>query len=406
VLRAQLAGLLRARGAIRSAAVAAAFDAVPRHLFAPEASPEQAYADEAVITQRDERGLSRSSVSAPWLQATMLEQAQIRPGMRVLEIGSGGYNAALIAELTGEAGEVTTMDIDPYVTGRATRFLAEAGYGRVNVVLGDAEEGMSGHAPYDRIIVTAGAWDIPPAWREQLADGGQLVVPLRIRGLTRCWALEQAGGHLAGRKPVMCGFVPMQGAGGHQGRSILLHEAGVSLWTDEELPVDASSLGGILEQPPVQVWTGVTIGEQGSFADQDLWLTAMPDFTVLTAEQAAVDQGLVTPSWRIFTPALASGGSLAYRTRLRPAGDSAYEFGVRAHGPDAAMLADRLAGQIRAWDAGPRSGGPVLTVLPSGTAGADVPGGFILDKRHSKIVISWPPPGQQDARTLANQEVT
>jgi protein-L-isoaspartate(D-aspartate) O-methyltransferase len=76
--------------------------------------------------------------------------------LRVLEIGSGGCNAALMAQITGEAGEVTTVDIDPEVTSRASGCLAEARYTRVNVVLGDAEDGVKEHAPYDRIIVTAG----------------------------------------------------------------------------------------------------------------------------------------------------------------------------------------------------------------------------------------------------------
>lgn len=92
--------------------------------------------------------------------------------MRVLEIGSGGYNAALIAELVGETGQVTTVDIDPDVADRAQSCLAAAGYHRVNVVVADAEGGVPKHAPYDRMIVTVGAWDIPPAWSDQLAEGG------------------------------------------------------------------------------------------------------------------------------------------------------------------------------------------------------------------------------------------
>lgn len=91
ILRAKLAAWLHEQGAIRSAAVDGAFAAVPRHLFAPEEPLERAYANDSVITKRDEHGMALSSVSAPWLQAVMLEQAQINPGMRVLEIGSGGY---------------------------------------------------------------------------------------------------------------------------------------------------------------------------------------------------------------------------------------------------------------------------------------------------------------------------
>jgi protein-L-isoaspartate(D-aspartate) O-methyltransferase len=150
---------LRELGAIRNGRVAQAFRAVPRHLFAPGETLEAAYAaNSSVVTRRDERGVALSTVSAAHIQATMLEQAALRPGMRVLVIGSGGCNAALIAEM---AGEVTSIDIDPKVVDRARHCLAAAGYDAINLVVGDAEGGVIDHAPYDRVIVTAGAWDIP-----------------------------------------------------------------------------------------------------------------------------------------------------------------------------------------------------------------------------------------------------
>ncbi|ATL25585.1 hypothetical protein [Streptomyces formicae] len=83
----------------------------------------QAYANDTVLTRHSDDGRVASSLSAPWLQADMLEAARIRPGHRVLEIGSGGYNAALV----GPTGHVTTLDIDPAVTDRATRYLARTG---------------------------------------------------------------------------------------------------------------------------------------------------------------------------------------------------------------------------------------------------------------------------------------
>jgi protein-L-isoaspartate(D-aspartate) O-methyltransferase len=87
-----------------------------------------AYADDVVRTKKDRNGVTISSVSAPWRQAMTLEQAGLRPGMRCLEIGSGGYNAALMAEIAGPDGEVATVDIDSDVTSRARRFLDAAGY--------------------------------------------------------------------------------------------------------------------------------------------------------------------------------------------------------------------------------------------------------------------------------------
>ena len=166
--------------AIRSDRITEAFRTVPRHLFGPGEPLKKAHAaNSSVITKRNEHGIAVSTVSAAYTQAVMPEQAELRSGMRVLEIGSGGYKAALIAELVGEAGEVTTVDIDPDVVDRPRRCLAAAAYDTVNVVLADAEGGVPDHAPYDRVIVTGGAWGISPAWSGQLAEGGWIVVPLR-----------------------------------------------------------------------------------------------------------------------------------------------------------------------------------------------------------------------------------
>jgi protein-L-isoaspartate(D-aspartate) O-methyltransferase len=185
--REAMIGALREMGAVRSDRVAEVFRAVPRHLFTPEASLEDAYDPrDAVHVKRDEQGRPISTVSSPQLQGSMLEQADIRPGMTALEIGSGGVNAAMMSWLAGPDGQVTTVDIDSDVTERAMRLLDAAGYERVNVVLADAEDGFAEDAPYDRIVVTVGAWDIPPAWVDQLAPGGRLVVPLRFPVKSAC----------------------------------------------------------------------------------------------------------------------------------------------------------------------------------------------------------------------------
>ncbi|WP_103944508.1 class I SAM-dependent methyltransferase [Thermomonospora echinospora] len=196
---------LRSAGTLASQEVEAAFRAVPRHTFIPEADLATAWAPyRAVVTKRDEHGNALSSVSDMHVQSYMLTEARIEPGMNVLEIGSGGYNAALIAELVGPDGRVTTVDIDEWVTDRASRLLDAAGYSsRVEVVLADAEAGMPDGAPYDRILVTVGSWDIPPAWTEQLADDGLLVVPLEPgRSAAPCHTRSRP----ATRPP--CGFGP------------------------------------------------------------------------------------------------------------------------------------------------------------------------------------------------------
>ena len=111
-LRAAMVRALRDEGVIVSGPVAAAFAAVPRHLFAPGESLAAAYAPHGtVVPRRDADGLLLSVIPAPNIQAMKLEPAGIEPGMRVLEVGSGGYNAALIAELAGPGGHVTTVDV-------------------------------------------------------------------------------------------------------------------------------------------------------------------------------------------------------------------------------------------------------------------------------------------------------
>jgi protein-L-isoaspartate(D-aspartate) O-methyltransferase len=235
-LRARLTDELVAEGTITSEEVEAAFRTVPRHLFAPGVALEQAYAQDIVVIKKDERGTTVSSVSAPSIQAMMLEQARLGPGMRVLEIGSGRFNAALMAELVGPDGEVTTVDLDPDVVDRARRCLNDAGYSRVNVVRGDAEGGVPQHAPYDRIVVTFGAWDIPAAWVEQLAGGGSLTVPLRMRSLTRSVTFTRTGDHLVSRSAQVCGFVAAQGIGARDERLLLLRGEEIGLRFDELFP--------------------------------------------------------------------------------------------------------------------------------------------------------------------------
>jgi protein-L-isoaspartate(D-aspartate) O-methyltransferase len=392
-LRGGLADALRASGAIRTDEVDRAFRTVPRHLFAPGVPAAEAYADDVIITKRDEHDVAASSVSAPSMQAVMLERAGLRPGMRCLEIGSGGYNAALMAELAGPAGEVTTVDIDSEITGRASRCLATAGYGRVRVVLADAEAGVPDHAPYDRIIVTAGAWDIPPAWTEQLTAGGRLVVPLRMRGLSRWVAFEREAGRLVSLDHEMCGFVPVQGAGARQERLVPLHGEDVGLRIDDDRTVDAAGLSEALAQPRAEAWSGVLFGDMEPFDGLYLRLaTHLPSFCLLTRARTESARGLADPSSPAGTPALVDGGSFAYHTfRETGPGAGIFEFGAYAHGPDGAALAEQICAQTRDWDDNHRHGPAAqIAVYPAGTPDEELPPGRVLDKRHTRVTISWP----------------
>src|SRR5437868_1470793 len=181
-----LVNKLKKDGTISTPSVEAAFRGVPRHLFLPGVSLDEVYRDQAIAT-KNLNGMSISASSQPTIMAIMLELLELEPGQRVLEIGAGtGYNAALMAHIVGETGQVVTIDIDEDIVESAREHLAAAGFDRVQVVCGDGGLGYSAAAPFDRIILTVQAWDITPAWWEQLKPGGQLLLPLSvIRGVQK-----------------------------------------------------------------------------------------------------------------------------------------------------------------------------------------------------------------------------
>jgi len=134
----------------------------------PETWLQLAYADEAVITQVDDGEPVGTRADRP---------RHLQLGMVVCEIGTGsGYNAALLAARLG-AHQVTTIEVDPRIAGRAKDALATAGFGRVAVVTGDGAQGYPANAPYDRILSTAAVSEVPYAWIAQTRPGGRIVTP-------------------------------------------------------------------------------------------------------------------------------------------------------------------------------------------------------------------------------------
>lgn len=392
-LRAALADALIAQGAIRTPRVEAAFRTVPRHLFLPGISQRDAYANQSVVMKRDANGVALSSVSQPAIVAMQLEQAALRPGERVGEIGSGGYNAALICELVGDSGAVSTCDIDPDVIDRTRAGLNTADYPNVNVYCADAEFGIPGNTDFDVIMVTVGVWDIPPAWTNQLTAGGRIVVPLRMRGLTRSLVLHRDSDHLASSSVQLCGFVSMQGAGEFRERLVLLHGEDVGLRLDDTQQVDAEALRAALVLPRAEVWSGVTVARGEPFDNLDLWLASvLPDFALMAATPSAHEAGTVAAASPLGIPTLIDGDSFAYRT-ARPvdAERTRFELGACGHGAAAAKAAECLSDEIRTWNRDHRAGpGPAITVHPFGTPDAQLPAGFTIDKKHTRVTISWP----------------
>jgi protein-L-isoaspartate(D-aspartate) O-methyltransferase len=209
---------LKASGALNDAAVERALLAVPRHHFLPGHTLGEAY-ENVAITTRWEHGAPVSSVSQPEIIAVMLQQLSVEPGMRVLEVGAGsGYNAALLAELVGPTGSVTSLEIDAALAAAALERLAEVGYPPewARVIAGDGWRGWPGGAPYDRIELTVGATDISPAWYQQLAEGGLLVAPLWLGATDVSVALRRQAGVLVSESWALCGFVRLRGEGAGQ----------------------------------------------------------------------------------------------------------------------------------------------------------------------------------------------
>jgi protein-L-isoaspartate(D-aspartate) O-methyltransferase len=380
-LRDAMTDKLVKQGRITSAALEAAFRTVPRHAFArPGNSLEDCYHGSVVRNKKDADGVTLSSISAAWLQAGMIAQARIGPGARVMEIGTTGYNAAVIAEVAGPGGHVVTVDIDPEVAGWAAAALQAAGYGdRVTVVTGDGEDGAPGHGPFDAIIVTAGAWDIPPSWIAQLTDDGTLVVPLRMNGVTRSIAFRKDGAQLASTSAETCGFVPMQGIGAQPETFFQVAAPGgghITLRFEDGAPARPPLPDGVLASAPATAWSGLTIADLTPWSDAYLWLAGFePGFCRL--DQAgdphlAGGGPVMKTGWYPF--AIARDGTLSYlAVRDLPDGGGV-EFGAHAYGDRAEQAAATLIRHLHAWDA----------------RGRDLPV-TAFRKRHGTVTITWPP---------------
>jgi len=160
---------IEARG-VREPRVLAAMRRVPRHEFVPARWRASAYEDHPLPIGDGQ------TISQPYIVAVMTELAALDERARVLEVGTGsGYQAAVLAEV---AGEVYTIEIVASLATTAARTLARLGYGAVHVRHGDGYLGWPSAAPFDAILVTAAAPEVPPRLLEQLKEGGRLVIPV------------------------------------------------------------------------------------------------------------------------------------------------------------------------------------------------------------------------------------
>ncbi|MER5646040.1 methyltransferase, FxLD system [Streptosporangium sp. NPDC002524] len=398
-LRATLADRLCSQGVIQDAAVEDAFRRIPREPFLPGVPLEQVYDDNVVHTKEDGTGTSISAASQPRVVAMMLRQLAPRPGQRILEAGAGtGVNAAYMATLVGENGHVVTMDVDEDLVDGAREHLAAAGVSNVEVILGDGALGHPEGAPYDRMIATVGAFEMPTAWLEQLNPGGRLVVPLRLRGAAaRSIAFERGDDCWRSVGSELAIFMPLRGGvGDDTRRTVRLTPAEeVTLEVHQDQMVDGDALAGVLGTERHETWTGVLFAPMECFEWLDLWLACTLGNALMrmNVQSEAKDRGRVSPMFGWGSMATVRDGDLAYLT-IRPGlpatdGGKLYEVGVVGHGPAGATLMRETADQVRIWNADYRERG-VRFELPDVPVTNDPDAGrFVLNRSHHPITVIW-----------------
>ena len=201
---------IRARG-VEDPRVLDAMRSVPRHLFVPPAERSRAYEDRPLPIGEGQ------TISQPYMVALMTAVLAPQPSHRVLEVGTGsGYQAAVLALL---AGEVISVERLAPLAESADALLQTLGAVNVRVIVADGSAGYPPGAPFDRILVTAGAPAVPDVLRDQLAEAGRLVIPVGPGGFQRLTVVDRRGETFAIREEEACVFVPLVGRHGWADRA-------------------------------------------------------------------------------------------------------------------------------------------------------------------------------------------
>jgi protein-L-isoaspartate(D-aspartate) O-methyltransferase len=193
---------IRATTDIHDRRILSAFLHVPRHLFVTEAQRGSAHEDRALPLSE------MQTISQPSMIAIMLQALDLAPQDRVLEVGAGsGYAAALVARLVTS---VEAIEIRPLLAAKGRQTLAALGVDNVRVHVGDGSVGLPERAPYDKILVSAGAVRIPTALVDQLAPGGRIAIPVgSADAQTLLVGERRANGEVTWEKSIPCMFVPL-----------------------------------------------------------------------------------------------------------------------------------------------------------------------------------------------------
>jgi protein-L-isoaspartate(D-aspartate) O-methyltransferase len=399
VLREQMVAELIEVGAISDLRIEAAFRAVPREVFYPPDTPaEQLYLIHDKVGTR--LGADNATLPAPILHARNLAQLQVEPGMRVLEVGSGGPLTALLAHLVGPDGEVVAVDVDEGVTERTCASIEQLRLGDwVEVVTADAGLPLR-RGLFDRIIATTGTDTIPDAWLEELVPGGILVVSVRLApNSQRVIGFRHREDILVSESVVV-----VQGLDYYdEPEAVLVGPSGGRVtfqFDDDGNPDDFDVTDEALVAPAVEAWSGVTYMNGTEWVDLLTWVLVQPGGCQVTADDRT-DLGPVTTLF----PGITEGASYAILATRSVPGHDCTEIGVVAKGPDAGHLAGRLVEIVRTYDAQHRDGTPVYRWI-SGPVSVNAPPYItVLRRTHGALLITWPGEVREDeqARMLREQ---
>jgi protein-L-isoaspartate(D-aspartate) O-methyltransferase len=192
------------------------------------------YANRPIILFGDDDQDVPSTISQPAFVLRMLDLLQLEPGHRVFELGAGsGWNAALMGHLVGSKGHVTSLEIIPELAQRAAETIESMGIANVHIVAGDGAEGYRDSAPYDRAIFTAGAFDLPHYFYEQLRDEGLLLVVIKNEGGgDNLFLLRKTGDHFESMDSQPCGFVQLRGRYQFENLEPAILEKAIPEWSE------------------------------------------------------------------------------------------------------------------------------------------------------------------------------
>lgn len=194
------------RRGIRDDRVLEAMGSVPRHLFVSDELIESAYFDCALPIGEGQ------TISQPYMVAVMTELLELKGDERILEIGTGsGYQTAILSQL---AAEVFTIERIPSLAEKAKQRLMDIGRGNVHAIVSDGTQGLPEHAPYDGIIVTAGAPEVPQSYLDQLRENGKIVIPVGSRYSQVLYQVVKTPEGVQRHMSTACVFVPLVGQEG------------------------------------------------------------------------------------------------------------------------------------------------------------------------------------------------